>query len=193
MAKLNLGCGADVRPGWTNVDAYSTAPGVVRLDYTKTPWPYADDTFDHIFASHTLEHVPVILASDGRDVMFHIIEEMARVLKPGGVIEILVPLAGTYHDHAHIQHYRHFIPSTFVKFEHQAEEPYHHAPLKLLSARTQVSLIPGRSVWIFQLDRRFLIHKIPAVEHLRVRAPWLHKPLHALLARRGEVRALLTK
>ncbi len=46
------------------------------------PWP--DATFDLVYASHCLEHVPWNRTA-------HALHEARRVLKPGGVIELWVP------------------------------------------------------------------------------------------------------
>lgn len=58
----------------------ATDPRIVRYDGKKLPFP--DSSFDVIFSSHVLEHIPNIEA---------FIEEMARVLKPGGVAIHILP------------------------------------------------------------------------------------------------------
>lgn len=50
----------------------------------KTPFPYDDNTVDGVFACHVLEHI-----SDPRPL----IDEVARVLKPGAPFNIVVPNA----------------------------------------------------------------------------------------------------
>lgn len=64
-------------------------------DLEKTPLPFADNTFDHIFANHIIEHVHNWWA---------LFNDFARVLKTNGVIEIWVPGEGSdsmqgYRDH----------------------------------------------------------------------------------------------
>ena len=67
-----------------------------RADISKENWwideiidiqniPYEDNYFDLIYCSHILEHVP-----DDRKA----IQELYRVLKPGGTALILVPING---------------------------------------------------------------------------------------------------
>lgn len=70
-------------------DEYHTAdlsaPNVMhKVDITATP--FEDASFDRIWCSHVLEHVP-----DDRKAM----REMGRVLRPGGLAVIQVPLWGT--------------------------------------------------------------------------------------------------
>jgi SAM-dependent methyltransferase len=56
---------------------------MVNFDLTDIPYP--DGSFDAIFASHVLEHIP-----DDRRAM----SEMCRVLAPGGWAVLLVPMFG---------------------------------------------------------------------------------------------------
>lgn len=61
---------------------YTYPPGTVDLDVTSLPYPA--DHFDLVICSHVLEHVP-----DDRRAM----RELCRVLKPGGVAILLVPMS----------------------------------------------------------------------------------------------------
>ena len=55
--KLNLGCGNDIKEGWVNMD-YIGAEGVdVVHNLNRLPYPFPDNTFDSILASHVLEHL----------------------------------------------------------------------------------------------------------------------------------------
>ena len=53
--------------------------------------PHSDDTFDAAFAVSVLEHIP----NDGDSAA---VSEMARVVRPGGLILITVPYAGRFHE-----------------------------------------------------------------------------------------------
>jgi len=55
--KLNLGCGYTILDGWVNLD-YLDGQGVdVVHDLEKFPYPFKDNTFDKVLASHIIEHV----------------------------------------------------------------------------------------------------------------------------------------
>jgi SAM-dependent methyltransferase len=92
--KLHLGCGRDVRPGWVNVDRKDygggRAPGTVLkvADIARDPLPLSDDMFDYAYSQDFLEHLP----SERR---VHVINEIWRVLKPGGLMEHYVPNASS--------------------------------------------------------------------------------------------------
>lgn len=110
MVKLNLGCGANTPAGWINVDYALGArlrqmpllgncigwlnqhfglfqlqwqPDIVLQDLTK-PLPWQSDSVDVIYSSHTLEHLD-------RQQGQQFIAECYRMLKPGGILRIVVP------------------------------------------------------------------------------------------------------
>ena len=106
MKMLNLGCGSRVVANWTNIDyalgariaklplfaAVNRRFRIFQLDWNpaieihdlRNPLPYPDDSVDIIYTSHTLEH---FTKADGR----FIILECRRVLKPAGLLRIVVP------------------------------------------------------------------------------------------------------
>ncbi len=83
MKLLNLGCGTQFHPDWTNIDFISTGEGVLAHNLLKGI-PYPDSFFDGVYHSHLLEHFS---KSDGANL----INECYRVLKPNGIIRIAIP------------------------------------------------------------------------------------------------------
>lgn len=104
--KLNLGCGA-VRPaGWINTDSSWNAhlqripvlgkpvarllgrvsydSGNVQYMNLNQPWKFTSGAVDIVYASHLFEHLRLPSAD-----LF--LRESYRVLKPGGVIRLVVP------------------------------------------------------------------------------------------------------
>lgn len=106
--RVNLGCGQTPTPGWINIDNSPT----VRL--ARTPFaklipskngfvravkkhdirygnalaiPVRDASVEVLYSSHMLEHLD-------RDEASEFLAEAKRVLKPGGVIRIVVPDLG---------------------------------------------------------------------------------------------------
>lgn len=174
-AKLNLGCGYDVRPattGWTNMDAHPSDPSVIAWDLTRLPWPFQDKTFDLVYASHVLEHVPPILRETKgiqRDILFDIFDEIHRTLKPGGRLVIRVPWGGSHPSMAHIAHYRQWRPEWLHYFEpaHPESVTQHH--YRLLGWRRTRDTTEPR--WPYSL--RIGPKKLPLTTHLRTRIPLL--------------------
>ncbi len=82
LAKLNLGCGWDILPGWVNVDAVKLDGVDVVCDLDGGPWPWEDASVPYIKASHVFEHVsdPVLFMC-----------ESWRVLAPRGILDIRCP------------------------------------------------------------------------------------------------------
>jgi ubiquinone/menaquinone biosynthesis C-methylase UbiE len=79
--KLNLGCGNDFKyeKGWVNLDI--TRPCNIKADMD-VDLPFKDQSFDLIWASHILEH---------RHDLRKIQRELARVIKKGGELNVIVP------------------------------------------------------------------------------------------------------
>jgi SAM-dependent methyltransferase len=175
------------------MDAWVLAQGVVAHDITRAPWPFPDASFDHVLASHVFEHIPTPRAGE-RDPIFTVLEECARVLSPGGLLEVHVPVAGTLSDFANPTHYRHFHERAFTYFEGQRDgECYHDAPLRLVSVQRRASPVTYRSPWLLELDTRPRFHGVPLAEHARIRAPWLFRAANRILRKRTEYRVLLRK
>jgi SAM-dependent methyltransferase len=104
--RLHLGCGPVTPRGWLNVDASLGArlaklPWLcgalarlagLRIEWSREifvqdlrrPFPWADDSAEVIYSSHTLEHLT-------RDEGRRFLAECHRVLAPGGVLRIVVP------------------------------------------------------------------------------------------------------
>jgi SAM-dependent methyltransferase len=103
--RLNLGSGGRPLDEHINVDINPHAPGVNLIyDLDQSPWPFASSSVDEIIMDQTLEHL-----TDRNRAM----QEIHRVLKPGGVAKISVPhftwqLAFTDPTHRHFFGYHTF-------------------------------------------------------------------------------------
>lgn len=80
---LNIGCGRHYHSDWLNIDVVSHDENVVPRDL-KQGLPGVADFYDMTYHSHVLEH---LTPEQGRDLL----SECFRVLKPGGVLRIVVP------------------------------------------------------------------------------------------------------
>jgi predicted SAM-dependent methyltransferase len=79
---MHLGCGAQIKPGWVNIDINPAAD--LTLD-VREPLPFADGTFKMIYSEHFLEHL------DYPDNITKLLNECYRILEPGGVLSFSVP------------------------------------------------------------------------------------------------------
>ena len=80
--KMNLGCGADYRKGWLNVDADENVKSDVVWTLGNSPFPSKKEKFDGILCSHVLEHVPDLKNAK---------KELHRLLTPNGLLMVVVP------------------------------------------------------------------------------------------------------
>jgi len=83
--KLELGAGAALWPGFTNLDPVH-GEGEFRRRAQDGPFPLPDNSVEEARCSHLMEHIPA-----GQD-RINVMNEMWRVLVPGGRFEIIVPL-----------------------------------------------------------------------------------------------------
>ena len=102
--KLNLGSGNDYRDDCINVDVNKEGSCDVVVDLENDNLPWKDGEIDEIVAHMILEH---IIKRD------RLMNECWRVLKPGGKIDITVPMGGTVADFKDPTHISHWIPETF--------------------------------------------------------------------------------
>lgn len=107
--KLHLGCGTKIKEGWMNLDSYPY-PGVdVVADATKR-LPFDDNTFEEVYSEDFMEHLP-------QEFKIHIINEIWRVLKPGGTMEHYIPNAGSRNDFGSPSHLSHWNRQQFEHFD----------------------------------------------------------------------------
>ena len=84
MRKLNFGCGTDLRMGkeWDNVDVQKGPKITKSFNFDKFPYPLKDNSYDYVYLRNVLEHL---------ETPYNVIDELWRITKKGGIIEISVP------------------------------------------------------------------------------------------------------
>jgi len=82
---LNLACGDFyiTNNNWVNLDWYPHSKYVKQTNLLEK-LRFKDETFEVVYTSHFIEHIP-------RENLDFVLRECFRVLKPGGVIRIVVP------------------------------------------------------------------------------------------------------
>jgi predicted SAM-dependent methyltransferase len=117
--KLHLGCGQNYLEGYVNVDNASGVKKDVEWDLTKLPFPFKENSVDYILCWNVMEHLDMNI--------IEFMEEMHRILKPGGIFRFRVPAAGTYVDFKDPEHVRRFTPFLLKFFNGQHKGWYSSA------------------------------------------------------------------
>lgn len=106
---INLGCGRTRIPGSTGVDQV-LIPGFVDVvhNLNELPYPFEDNTADEIHFYHVIEHL---------DDPIKKLEEIHRILKPGGVLHLRCPHFSSNGAFTDITHKRPFSVFSFDVFE----------------------------------------------------------------------------
>lgn len=119
---LDLGCGTDKPDSpflndhkWIGLDRIDTPAVDVVHDLCDTPLPFDTNEFDHVRAQNVLEHLP-------RDAFIAVLEEIHRITKPGGCVEVTGPHYLSWNADT-ADHYRSFSRTTFDVFTPDHEYP----------------------------------------------------------------------
>lgn len=91
--RLNLGCSDGHVQGYVNVDICEPADLIVDL---RERWPWDDSSIEEIRAHDIFEHLPDKI---------HTLNETYRVLRPRGVLNLIVPTTegrGAWQDPTHV-------------------------------------------------------------------------------------------
>ncbi len=78
---LDIGCGRNKLSGSTGVD-FLDLPGVDVVSDLNRPLPFQNGEFDVVYSNQVLEHIPNMLG---------LMEEIHRLLRPGGLMVAHVP------------------------------------------------------------------------------------------------------
>lgn len=82
--KLNLGCGTKYLKDYINCDILGNVKADMKFDLNKFPYPFKDNSVDEILIDNVLEHL---------DSVITVMEEIHRIMKKNGTVEIYLPYA----------------------------------------------------------------------------------------------------
>jgi len=109
---LDLGCGSKPRNPFNADELFGVdvrddlGSHVKKADLVIEPIPYEDESFDYLTAFDFLEHIPrVVYAPARRNAFVEFMNEVYRVLKPGGLFMSLTPAyphAVAFRDPTHV-------------------------------------------------------------------------------------------
>ncbi len=102
----NLGCGNQRYPGVVGMDSLSSKAADVVWDLNVFPWPIESKSVDIVLGFQVFEHL---------DNLMLVMEEIHRILKPGGKVIVEVPYfrhVGAFQDPTH----KHFFTATTMLY-----------------------------------------------------------------------------
>ncbi len=137
MKKLNVGCGNDIKQGWTNLDFKRISGVDVVQDINKTPWPFKANSFDEVLCQDVLEH---------SDDVISVMNEIHRILKPNGIVLIRVPhftSAGAFTDPTH----RHFFGWGSFNYFQKASKYHYYADFSFEIVKRKLEFGKKFAIW----------------------------------------------
>ncbi len=164
--KLNIGCGTDIRKGFTNLDFIKEKGVGIVHNLNKLPYPFKDNTFDYILASHILEHLT--------PPIYSIIGELIRISKDKGIIKVIVPhyTSSGFFSEGHVQSFKY--NSFFVRDDNTSIERI-NTYSKIIKEQTRIVfdkklffnyLVEPIMNWIPKIyENTFLKYLFPASEY----------------------------
>jgi SAM-dependent methyltransferase len=143
---LDIGCGINKYPGAIGMDLNPRTNADVIADLDQFPFPFRDNSFREVRAMHVIEHVANVI---------RVVEEMHRMLVPGGLAVIVTPHYtdySSYGDPTHRWHLNSFALRNFGD-DHNSFEYYTNSRFREVS--TYVKLL---ALWRF-LGFEFFVNR----------------------------------
>ena len=148
--KLNLGGGERPLPGYYHLDLVDL-PGVdVQADLNEPLEALPTGSVAAIHCRHLLEHI---------DLLMPLLDELHRVVRPGGTIDIRVPHFSNPYGYSDTTHVRFFGLYTFFYFADPANQPSRKVPSFYSKSRFQVKSVHIRlmhETWFDKVVRAVL-------------------------------------
>ena len=161
--KLDIGCGQNKQEGFVGMD-YRELPGVdIVHDLESFPWPVDSGVVHTAVASHVLEHIKPWFSITFMD-------EIWRILQPGGTFAAAVPYPGSrgfWQDPTHVNGWN---EATWQYFDPRY-------PLYLIYRPKPWKIVKGFPVWQPNGNLEVILEKVVDAEKLVQEA---HKEAKAL-------------
>jgi len=162
---LHLGCGHNLIAGAVNVDVRAGVGADVVHDLNQRPWPFPDNRFAAVIATHVIEHLHDTVA---------VMEEIHRVCRHGATVKIVTPHFSSPSAFTDPSHCRYFGYYSFHFFTGEDPNAFGDPP-RFRRRKTRLVVTPmrlrifnrigvGLANWNPQrYERRFVVF-FPAVE-----------------------------
>jgi len=128
---LDVGCGRNKQPGAIGIDCNPASRADVLCDLNRTPYPFADNSFDRVLALHVIEHVDDVIGT---------MEEFHRLARPGGTVRIVTPHYTDFSSFCDPTHRSHLNSFSFRYFgpDHGGFGYYSEARFREISLRVKL-------------------------------------------------------
>ena len=113
--RLDLGCGSKPKAGFYGLDLLAGSDVVADLNEPLDLLP--DSCAEHVFASHSLEHVERLVP---------LVAELHRILQPGALLEVIAPHFSNPYFYSDPTHVRPFGLYTMSYFVDEGSQRGHH-------------------------------------------------------------------
>ena len=161
--RVDLGSGARPRAGFYGLDQLEAAGVDIVADLNRPLDLLPDNCAEHVFSSHSLEHVEKLLP---------LMDEIHRIMRPGGTLEVIAPHFSNpyyYSDPTHVRFFGLYTMSYFVDMDKQPGA--HKVPAFPTKTRFELQSV-YLSFYRFNLfDRllvpflRYFVNRTPAAQH----------------------------
>lgn len=166
--KLNLGGGLRPLPGYYHLDLVDL-PGVdIQADLNEPLDKLPDGSVDAIHCRHLLEHI---------DNFLPLLEELHRVVRPGGEIDIRVPHFSNPYGYSDPTHVRFFGLYSFFYFTDPDKQPRRKVPAFYSRCRFQVGNVNIRLMHETWFDKAVRAVLQPLVNLSRNWQDWYERRL----------------
>ncbi|WP_136800024.1 class I SAM-dependent methyltransferase [Desulfosediminicola ganghwensis] len=115
LLKIDLGCGSNPKKGCYSLDQVDLDGVDVICDLNKPLSGIPDHSVEYIYSRHAFEHV---------DNLIQLMEELHRIVIPGGEIEIIVPHFSNVLAFSDPTHIRFFGILTMFYFVNKSKQPF---------------------------------------------------------------------
>ena len=116
MRVLDVGCGHDKLPGAIGIDRSADTLADVVHDLDQVPWPFETGEFHRIRCQDVIEHLDDIIQT---------MDELHRLLRPGGRVSIRVPHFSSVQAFTDPTHRHFFASGSFGYFTADSRYPHY--------------------------------------------------------------------
>lgn len=134
--KLNLGCGAKYLTGYVNCDVVKTIKADKYFNLEEFPYPFKENSVKEVLMDNVLEHM---------DDVVGVVDEVYRILRPGGVLKVYVPYGKTdwaFQDPTH----KHYFTEKSVNYFLTGSDYHFYTKSDFVLVKCELSLNPKTTI-----------------------------------------------